>query len=158
MLKRSSGLLLALVTAVLFSMATPMWAHHGAATWGTTEITMKGTVVEFLWRNPHVVLVWNSTDKDDKVVEWRGELASIESMMADDAWTKTTFKPGDELILTVRQSKSGAPTSVIDQIKRADGTVAMRFSRQAGAQNYALPLSKEDQEKRAADDADQSKK
>jgi len=157
MSERSSGLFLGLVAAVLFSIATPIWAHHGAATWGTTEITMKATVVEFLWRNPHVVLVWNSTDKDGKVVEWRGELASIESMIADDAWTKTTFKPGDELVLTVRQAKSGAPSSVIDQIKRADGTVAMRYSRQAGAQNYALPLTKEDEEKRAQGDDAKSK-
>lgn len=139
----------ALVTALLLSFSTPILAHHGAATWGSTEITMKGTVVEYLWRNPHVLLVWNATDKDGKIVQWTGEGASIESMIADDGWTKTTFKPGDELILTVRQSKSGAPTSVLDQIKRVDGTIAMRYSRQAGAQNFALPLSPEDEAKRS---------
>jgi hypothetical protein len=110
---------------------------------------MKGTVVEYKWMNPHVMLIWNTTDSDGKVVKWTGELASIESMMADDGWTKATFKPGDELVLTVRQSKVGTPTSVIDQIKRADGTTAMRYSRQSGAQNYAAPLSAEDQAKRA---------
>jgi hypothetical protein len=137
-----------LMTASLLSVSSPVLAHHGAATWGTTETTMKGTVVDYRWMNPHVMLVWNTTDSDGKVVKWTGELASIESMMADDAWTKTTFKPGDELILTVRQSKSGTNTSVIDQIKRSDGTIAMRYSRQAGAQNYALPLTPEDQAKR----------
>jgi hypothetical protein len=115
---------------------------------------MKGTVVEYKWMNPHVMLIWNTTDNDGKVVKWTGELASIESMIADDGWTKSTFKPGDELVLTVRASKAGTPTSVIDQIKRADGTVAMRYSRQAGAGSFALPLSEEDQAKRAkgADD------
>jgi hypothetical protein len=116
---------------------------------------MKGTVVQFIWKNPHVMLVWNTTDKDGKVVKWSGECASVESMMADDGWTRSTFKPGDELILTVRQSKSGTPISVIDQIKRADGTVAMRYSRQAGAGNFSLPLSPEDLAKRA--EAEQGK-
>jgi hypothetical protein len=48
---------------------------------------------------------------------------------------------------------------VIDQIKRADGTVVMRYSRQAGSGNYAGQLTKEDQEKRdkAAAEANKSK-
>jgi hypothetical protein len=123
-------------------------AHHGAAIWGTTEVTLKGTVSEFIWRNPHVLLIWNSKDASGKDVRWTGEVASPESMMADDGWTKQTFKPGDELILVVRQAKSGTPNCVIDQIKRPDGTMAMRYSRQAGSGNYAAPLTKEDEEAR----------
>src|SRR4051812_46639171 len=146
------------LAAALLLLSSPVLAHHGAATWGTTETTMKGTVVEYRWMNPHVMLVWNSADSDGKVVKWTGELASIESMMADDAWTKATFKPGDELVLTVRQSKAGTPTSVIDQIKRANGTIAMRYSRQAGAGSFALPLSEEDQAKRAKGADDNSPK
>ena len=137
-----------LVAVVVLPMSNPVLAHHGAATWSTTETNLKGTVVEYIWRNPHVFLVWNTTDASGKVVRWTGEVASPESMMADDGWTKATFKPGDELVLTVRAAKSGAPLSVIDQIKRADGTTAMRYSRQAGSQNYAGPLTKEDQERR----------
>jgi hypothetical protein len=80
-------------------------------------------------------------------------------MMADDGWTKETFKPGDELVLILRPAKSGVPNGVIDQIKRADGTVVMRYSRQAGSGNYAGSLSKPDQERRdkAAAEADKSK-
>jgi len=136
------------VLVVTIVLPVAMFAHHGAATWQTTETTMRGTVVEYLWRNPHILLVWNTTDANGKVVKWTGEVASIESMIADDGWTRNTFKPGDELVITVRASKSGTPTSVIDQIKRADGTIAMRFSRQAGAQDFALPLSQADEEAR----------
>ena len=146
------------LAGALLSVSNAAFAHHGAATWGSTETTMKGTVVDYRWMNPHVMLIWNTTGSDGKVVKWTGELASIESMMADDGWTKSTFKPGDELVLTVRQSKSGTPTSVIDQIKRADGTVAMRYSRQAGAGSYALPLSPEDQAKRAQSGEDPNPK
>ncbi len=138
---------------------SPALAHHGNAAWSTTEVTLKGTVVDFVWRNPHVLLVWTTKDDSGKAVQWTGEVGSPESMMADDGWTKQTFRPGDELILVLRAAKSGVPNGVIDQIKRADGSVVMRYSRQAGSGNYAGQLSKEDQEKRdkAAAEADKPK-
>jgi Family of unknown function (DUF6152) len=154
-------LIVAVVAAfVALPMVTsPVLAHHGNAAWAATEVTIKGTVVDFLWRNPHVLLVWTTKDDTGKTVQWTGEVGSPESMMADDGWTKQTFKPGDELILVLRPAKSGVPNGVIDQIKRADGSVVMRYSRQAGSGNYAGQLSKEDQEKRdkAAAEADKSK-
>jgi uncharacterized protein DUF6152 len=153
--------LVAVAAAVVFlpMLASPVLAHHGNAAWSTTEITIKGTVVDYLWRNPHVLLTWNTTDENGKTVLWTGEVASPESMMADDGWTKQTFKAGDELVLTLRPAKSGVPNGVIDQIKRADGTVVMRYSRQAGSGNYSGPLTKEDQEKRdkGAAEAEKSK-
>src|SRR5207302_7320770 len=149
-----------LATIILCPMlASPVLAHHRNAARATTEITIKGTVVDSLWRNPHVLLNWTTTDENGKSVQWTGEVASPESMMADDGWTKQTFKAGDEIVLTLRPAKSGVPNGVIDQIKRADGTVVMRYSRQAGSGNYAGPLTKDDQERRdkAAAEADKSK-
>ena len=145
--------------ALLPILTSPVLAHHGNAAWSTNEVTLKGTVVDYIWRNPHVLLVWATKDDSGKVVQWTGEVASPESMMADDGWTKQTFKPGDEIVLVLRPAKSGVPNGVIDQIKRADGTVVMRYSRQAGSGNYAGPLTKEDQERRdkAAAEADKSK-
>ena len=154
-------LLLAVLAAFVLSpmLSSPVLAHHGTAAWSANEVTLKGTLVDFAWRNPHVVLVWTTKDDSGKVVQWTGEVGSPESMMADDGWTKQTFKPGDELVFIVRPAKSGAPNSVIDQIKRADGTVVMRYSRQAGSGAYAGPLTKEDQERRdkAAAEAEKSK-
>jgi hypothetical protein len=148
----------ALATAVLSAALTPsMWAHHGNAAWSATEITLRGTVVEYSWRNPHVVLTWTSKDSNGKTVQWTGEVASPEAMMADDGWTKQTFKPGDELVFIIRPAKSGSLNGVIDQIKRPDGTFAMRNSRQAGSGNYAGQLTKEDEERRAKAAATQSK-
>lgn len=154
-------LLVAVLAAVVLSpmLTSPVLAHHGNAAWSTNEVTLKGTVVDYSWRNPHVLLVWTTKDDSGKAVQWTGEVGSPESMMADDGWTRETFKPGDELVLVLRQAKSGVPNGVIDQIKRADGTVIMRYSRQAGAGNYAGPLTKTDQERRdkAAAEADKSK-
>jgi len=143
--------------ALLPMLTSRVLAHHGNAAWSTNEVTLKGTVVDYIWRNPHVLLVWTTKDDSGKAVQWTGEVASPESMMADDGWTKQTFKPGDEIVLVLRPAKSGVPNGVIDQIKRADGTVVMRYSRQAGSGNYAGPLTKEDQERRDKAEADKSK-
>ncbi len=159
MLRAMPMVALLAAVVVLPTLTSPVLAHHGNAAWSANEVTLKGTVVDFVWRNPHVLLVWTTKDESGKAVQWTGEVGSPESMMADDGWTKQTFKPGDELVLILRPAKSGVPNGVIDQIKRADGTVVMRYSRQAGSGNYAGPLTKEDQEKRdkAAAEADKSK-
>ena len=138
-----------LASTILFlTLTSPVLAHHGNAAWSQDEVTLKGTLVDYHWRNPHVLLAWTTKDDSGKSVQWTGEVGSPESMMADDGWTKDTFKPGDELTLVIRPAKSGVPNAIVDQIKRADGTVVMRYSRQGGSQNYAGPLTKEDQERR----------
>lgn len=147
-MRRRTLLIAGLAVVAGLSISNSARAHHGSAVWGQTQVTLKGTVVSYVWSNPHVLLIWNTTDASGKVVRWTGEVASPESMMADDGWNKQTFQPGEELVLVVRQAKSGAPNSVIDHIEKPDGTVVMRYSRQSGSGAFATPLSKADQEAR----------
>ena len=130
---RPTLLITVMVALVAFPILnTPVVAHHGTALWSANEITLKGTVVEYVWRNPHALVIWDVKDDKGNVVQWTGELASPETLMGDGGMTKNTLNPGDEVIIYVRPAKSGAPHSVIDQIKRADGTMVLRWSRQAG--------------------------
>ena len=75
------------------------------------DLTLKGTVAEYDWGNPHVVVLWDVKDDAGKVTRWSGELASVSSMLAD-GMTKTSLKPGDDVIMTVHPAKSGSPQSV----------------------------------------------
>jgi hypothetical protein len=109
----------------------PLLAHHSTAAYSPNEITLKGTVVEYDWGNPHVLIVWDSKDDSGNVVRWSGELASVSSLLAD-GMTKDSLKVGDDVIMTVRPAKAGTPHSVVDQIKRGDGTMVLRWSRQGG--------------------------
>src|SRR4029077_14267907 len=112
------------VVMVSFTMLSlPVLAHHGTALWSNNEGTLKGSVVQYVWRNPHVLIEWTVKDDKGNAVQWTGELASPESLMADGGMTKDTLKPGDEVITYVRPAKSGAPNSVVDQIKRGDGSM-----------------------------------
>ena len=106
-------------------------AHHSAALFQDDEIGAKGTVVELLWRNPHVLLYWDVTDDSGNVVRWVGEMASVTSVMADGL-TRRSLQPGDEIIITFRPARAGTPESVIGTILKPDGTIVLPWGRQGG--------------------------
>ena len=52
-----------LITAAVLITAVPLVAHHGAATFDTEkELTLKGTVTEWIWANPHCFLKFDAKD------------------------------------------------------------------------------------------------
>ena len=51
-------------------------AHHGDAGYDVTKlVTVKGTVTEFHFQNPHIE-IFIDVKKDDQVEKWHGELNS----------------------------------------------------------------------------------
>lgn len=116
----------------------PVLAHHSGAAYANCELVVRGTVTEYDWGNPHVVIVWNVKDDSGATASWSGELASVSSELAD-GMTKNSVKPGDDLIFTVKPAKSGSTTSLISTIKRADGSTLMGYSRRAAAGGAATP-------------------
>ena len=100
-------------------------AHHSRAGVYTTNdkmITMKGTVVDWKWRNPHTFLVWQTKDANGKAVEWTGELSSITTMIAE-GMSRNSFKPGEEVTITAVPAKSGSPQSLLVKVVTTDGRV-----------------------------------
>lgn len=110
------------LTSVLISGV--VYAHHSQAGFETPDKAklLKGTVVEYRWRNPHVLLFWDTKDESGKVVRWVGELGSVTSVMANGL-TKDSLKPGDEITVLAVPSKAGTPECLIRRLTKADGTV-----------------------------------
>ena len=111
--------------AVFAVMVFPMFgglvsAHHSVAGYDTKQIELRGVVAEYIWRNPHVVVVWNVKDSSGKVVQWSGEMNSPTSMISV-GMNRTSLKVGDEIIVTGNPSRSGNPLAVIQKIVTADG-------------------------------------
>jgi Family of unknown function (DUF6152) len=49
-------------------------AHHGGAGfYGDKRMTMKGTVKEWLWSNPHCLLTIEVKGEGGKVIDWIAE-------------------------------------------------------------------------------------
>ena len=120
-------LVLFLTGIALLSVST--FAHHGSAVSYETKldkaVTMKGTVTEFVWRNPHVYIIYNVKDAGGKVVEWSAETSSPSTMTGEHNWTRTTIKPGDEITFTLLPSKIATAAGILYKAVAADGRVIL---------------------------------
>jgi Family of unknown function (DUF6152) len=83
-------------------------AHHGtAASYDQKKIvTIKGTVSEFLWRNPHSSLFLDVKDESGKVANYAIEMFSP-ILMVKAGYTRDVFKTGDEVAIDVHPSLAG---------------------------------------------------
>ncbi len=106
--------------AVLAASA-PLLAHHGAATFDTAnEMTLKGTVVEWTWFNPHCFLKFEVKDASGAAKTWAVE-AGNPTDMAKRGWARSSFKAGDEVTVTLQPVKTGAPVGRIMSVVLANG-------------------------------------
>jgi len=98
---RSQRVLAAAVFVCAFTMLGGLVsAHHSTAGYDKKQtVTLKGTVAEWIWRNPHCILVWDVKDASGKVVRWSGEMQSPISNTGLGL-NRTSFKPGDEVSVT----------------------------------------------------------
>lgn len=76
-------------------------AHHSfAATYLINdEATVEGTLVAFLYRNPHAFLHLNVTDEAGETVRWAVEWGGATSLTGENV-TRDTLKPGDQVVIT----------------------------------------------------------
>ena len=102
-----SSWLAVLAVTTLFSGA-PARAHHGqAAYYTTTIVTVKGTVTDFQFVNPHVILEIDVKDERGNLQKWQGELTSPNRLVRS-GWNARTLKSGDEITISGYRAKSGA--------------------------------------------------
>jgi hypothetical protein len=72
-------------------------AHHGAAAYDrSVTLTLKATVTEFVFRNPHILISFDAPNDQGKVVHWNAEGGSS-SGLARRGWTWKTLKAGDQV-------------------------------------------------------------
>lgn len=125
---------LALIVAALAAGA-PLSAHHGtAASYDMSKsVTVKGTVTDYKWTNPHVQLYFDVKDGQGNIVHWGGEMLSP-AVLARKGLNRNTLKPGDQVTVTLSQSKVGNPVGVVGVIVVDDGRILENDTRVPKAQ------------------------
>jgi uncharacterized protein DUF6152 len=100
-------MIIAALGALLVSV--PLLAHHGAAALDTgKEITLKGTVTEWIWSNPHCFLQFDAKDDTGTVRNWAVETQNP-TAMTQRGWSRTSFKAGDEVTVILEPVKNSQP-------------------------------------------------
>jgi len=104
---------ISLVAVGLLAISLPLFAHHGNAAYDADKIiTVKGTVTDYVWSNPHVFVKLDGKDDSGNVVHWIVEGQNPVSM-TQIGWTKNTFKPGDVVEIDAMPAKNGNPVAFL---------------------------------------------
>jgi uncharacterized protein DUF6152 len=110
----------ALVVLALLSAAVPLSAHHSWPVNTSHLVTVKGTVTEFAWENPHPMITLEVRTDDGNVEKWSVGGPAISRMEAN-GWTKTTVKPGDVITGIGYQFSNGQKVVRLEHVVLADG-------------------------------------
>ena len=106
---------LVFLIALLPIAPAALFARHGTAVYDTSKlVAVKGTVTGWSWTNPHCLLEFDGKDDND-VVHWIAE-TSNPTDMGSGGWSKRTFKPGDEITVSLIAARNGRPLGRIQQV------------------------------------------
>jgi hypothetical protein len=106
---------------ILLVFCSPSYAHHGAAAYDRSRtVTLKGTVTDFRWANPHVQIYLDVKDDKGDVQRWGCESVNP-GMLARQGWTRNMMKPGDQITIVGTPTKSGSPVCLLNKLTLANG-------------------------------------
>jgi uncharacterized protein DUF6152 len=112
-------LIMSVAAVLVVSSAT--FAHHGTAAYDTKNIvTVKGTMTDFRFINPHVQLYFDVKNDKGEVDKWQAELTAP-NKLTRAGWDKYTLKAGDPITASGYVSKNDPHTMWINKLIGPDG-------------------------------------
>lgn len=114
-------LALTILATVALIVSGAAFAHHGTAAYDTkTIVTVKGTMTEFRYINPHVQLFFEVKNDKGETEKWQAELTAP-NKLSRAGWDKNTLKPGDSITASGYVSKNDPHTMWINKLIGPDG-------------------------------------
>ena len=120
--------LAAIAVLALIVAAVPLSAHHSWPVSYAQLVTVKGTVMDFAWENPHPMITLEVKTDDGKVEKWLVGGPAI-NRMETNGWTKTTVKRGDVITGTGYQFSDGQKIIRLERIVFSDGKEMRLYGR-----------------------------
>jgi hypothetical protein len=113
---------LAIFVLALVAVVVPVFAHHSfAAEYDIkSTVTLKGTITNIEWQNPHARFYVDVKGEDGKVVNWEIESGSP-NQLARGGWTRSALKVGDVVTVEGYRAKDGANLADAKTITTAEG-------------------------------------
>jgi Family of unknown function (DUF6152) len=108
---------------VVLASGTVASAHHSFAMFDQSQqVTLKGTVSEFQWTNPHAWIHLDVPNANGVKDTWQVELNSPNNLKRQ-GWKSTSIKPGDQVTLVLNPLKDGSKGGLFVSITLPDGSV-----------------------------------
>lgn len=97
--------------------------HHSFAMFDQSrQVTLKGTVSDFQWTNPHAWIHLDVPGPDGVKETWQIELNSPNNLKRQ-GWKSSSVKTGDQVTLVLNPLKDGSKGGLFISITLPDGTV-----------------------------------
>jgi hypothetical protein len=109
-----------LLVATLLSVAVPLSAHHQWPVSRAQLVTVKGTVIDFVWSNPHPMITVEVKASSGQTEKWLIGGPAITRMEAN-GWTRTTVRKGDVITGTGYQFADGQKIIRLERVLLSDG-------------------------------------
>jgi hypothetical protein len=115
--------ILSLAAALAAASAAPALAHHSFAMFQNDKsVSLKGTVEEFEWTNPHAWLHMVVMGDGGKAEKWAFEMASPNQLVSK-GWKPDSVKVGDQITIVMHPMKDGSHGGSYVSVTLANGTV-----------------------------------
>ena len=115
------ALFLAMIFCVVF-LSAPLLAHHGEANYDTEKtVSVKGTVEQFEFVNPHVQITLDVKNDKGEIEKWIGEARSPAMLSRYGGWDKNTIKVGEVITFYGHRTRNGTPFMRLQKIVLPDG-------------------------------------
>lgn len=120
-----------LVLAALLTAAIPAAAHHGTgASYDLSHpVTLKGTVTEFHYANPHPQLFFDVTEANGEISHWGGEFYPNPAQLIQGGWGKrrseAALAPGTKITITLAPARAGTKVGAILKLINENGEVLL---------------------------------
>ena len=112
---------LTLILGVLL-VSGPLLAHHGETNYDTEKVvSVKGTVTDFQFINPHVQIFIDVKNGNGEIEKWSCEARSPIMLVRVGGWDKNTLKPGDVITASGFRAKNGSNILRLKKIVLANG-------------------------------------
>lgn len=116
-------------------------AHHSTAEFDyTKQVTIKGTVKEVQWTNPHSYIQLIAAAEGNPQVQWSVEIGSP-SLNINMGWHKNSVKVGDVVTINLSPARSGKPYGTLRVLTFANGQKLEGVAAKVGAGPGPSPAS-----------------
>jgi len=97
------------------------YAHHGSSSYDMSKsVSVKGTVTQFAFMNPHSAIHLDAKDDHGNAEQWLIE-ADSPNNLARAGWTRDSLKTGDIVTIVGNRLKDGAKVMRLQKVIFSDG-------------------------------------
>lgn len=118
---------------VLACVSRAALAHHSTAEFDyTKQVTIKGTVKEVQWTNPHSYIQLIVDGESGELIQWSVEIGSP-TLNVNMGWRKDSVQVGDVVTMNLSPARNGTPYGTLRVLTFADGRTLEGVAARIGA-------------------------